>query len=248
MTLETTCSELQVGREILLADVRALVARLQQMDTCMVSDALDALGLAGAVAGVRPMWPCGRTAGRVATVRLAPAQAEPVTGQAPVHLGARAIAGADPGDVIVVDNRAGLETGGAGWGGLLSLAAKLKEVAGVVVFGVCRDIDDVEAVGMAYYGQVATPRTARRRVTEVATNEPLDVDEVHIEHGDLVLADSSGVVFVAIDQAEQVLAKADELVAREADMAAALRSGAVVTDVLAGNYETMLDAPSQQKG
>jgi regulator of RNase E activity RraA len=165
-----------------------------------------------------------------------------------VHLGAHAIAGAEPGDVIVVDNRAGLETGGAGWGGLLSLAAKLKEVAGVVVFGVCRDVDDVAAVGMPYYGQVATPRTARRRVVEVATNGPLDIEEVHIEFGDLVLADSSGVVFIAIDKAEEVLAKADELVTREADMAAALRSGATVTDVLAGNYETMLDASSQQKG
>lgn len=231
-----------------MPDTRALISRLGEMDTCMVSDALDALGLPGAVSGIRPMWPCGRVAGRVATVRLAPASATPASQGPPVHLGARAIATAEQGDVIVVDNRAGLETGGAGWGGLLSLAAKLKEVAGVVVFGVCRDVDDVASVGMPYFSQVATPRTARRRVVEVATNEPLDVDGVHIEMGDLVLADSSGVVFVAIDQAETVLAKADELVARESEMAAALRSGATVTDVLAGNYETMLDSSSQTKG
>ncbi len=231
-----------------MAEIETLVHRLGEMDTCMVSDALDALGYPGAIAGIGPMWPCGRTAGRVLTVRLAPAATTPPTGQPPVHLGAHAIASSQPGDVIVVDNRAGFETGGAGWGGLLSLAAKIREVAGVVVIGVCRDVDDVAAVGMPYYANVATPRTARRRVVEVATNEPLDVDDVHIEMGDLVLADSSGVVFVAIDRAEEVLAKADELVAREAEMSAALRVGANVTDVLAGNYETMLDDASKTKG
>jgi len=231
-----------------VSDTGSLIGRLREMDTCMVSDALDALGLPGAVAGIRPMWPCGRTAGRVATVRLAPATASPAAGGPPVHLGARAIAAAERGDVIVVDNRAGLETGGAGWGGLLSLAASLRGVAGIVVFGVCRDVDDVAAVGMPYYAHVATPRTARRRVVEVATNEPLDLDGVHVEMGDLVLCDSSGVVFVAIDRAEEVLAKADELVEREAEMANALRSGVTVTDVLAGNYETMLDSSSSEKG
>lgn len=214
----------------------------------MVSDALDALGLPGAIAGIAPMWPCGKTAGRVATVRLAPADTAPAGAGPPVHLGAHAIATTEPGDVIVVDNRAGFETGGAGWGGLLSLAASLRGVAGVVVFGVCRDIDDVAAVKMPYYANVATPRTARRRVVEVATNEPLDVDGVHIEMGDLVLADSSGVVFVSIERAQEVLAKADELVARETEMATALRAGVMVTDVLAGNYETMLDASSKEKG
>lgn len=231
-----------------MADTGALIVRLKEFDTCMISDALDALGLTGAVAGIRPMWPCGRTAGRVSTVRLAPAGSVAADGVPPVHLGARAIAAAESGDVIVVDNRAGLETGGAGWGGLLSLAASLREVAGVVVFGVCRDVDDVAAVGMPYYANVATPRTARRRVVEVATNEPLDIDGVRVEPGDLVLCDSSGVVFVSSDRAEEVLAKADELVARETEMANALRSGATVTDVLAGNYETMLDRSSPTKG
>lgn len=230
-----------------MSDVRALVERLGKFDTCVVSDALDALGLPGAVAGIHPMWPCGRTAGRAATVRLAPAGEVAASGP-PVHLGARAIAAAEPGDVVVVDNRAGLTTGGAGWGGLLSLAAKLRDVAGVVVYGVCRDVDDVQSVGMPYYAHVATPRTARRRVVEVATGEALEFDEVRVSPGDLVLADSSGVVFVAIEHAEEVLDKVDELAKKEEDMANALRAGVLVTDVLAGNYETMLDASSAKKG
>ena len=41
-----------------MADVRALIARLSEMDTCMVSDVLNgARALPGAIPGVRPMWP-----------------------------------------------------------------------------------------------------------------------------------------------------------------------------------------------
>jgi regulator of RNase E activity RraA len=215
------------------------------MDTCTVSDALDALGYPGAISGIGPMWPCGRIAGRVATVKLGPAA--DAVGQPAVHLGARAISAAEPGDVIVVDNRAG-EGYAAGWGGLLSLAARLKGVGGVVVYGACRDVDDVAEVGLPYYAHSATPRTARRRVVEVSTNAALDLENVHLEPGDLVLADRSGVVFVAVALAEEVLAKADELFSREAEMATALRAGTEVTDVLAGNYESMLEIHPQAKG
>ena len=170
-------------------------------------------------------------------MRLGPAAAS--VGQPAVHLGAKAIAGSEPGDVIIVDNDAGHGVS-AGWGGLLALAASIKGVAGVVVYGAARDIDDVASVGLPMYAHTTTPRTARARTVEVATNGPLLLENVHVEPGDLVLADRSGVVFVKAENAEEVIAKAAELVAKEADMATALRAGTPVTDVLAGNYESML--------
>jgi 4-hydroxy-4-methyl-2-oxoglutarate aldolase len=216
-----------------------LVARLRALDTCTVSDALDALGRNGALVGISPAWECGTIAGRARTVRLA--KAETAAGQPPVHLGARAIASASEGDVIVVDNIAG-EGISAGWGGLLALAAKMQGVAGVVVYGAARDVDDVAAVEMPMFSHSVTTRTARSRTVEVASNEPLVLEEIVITPGDLVLADRSGVVIVHADEAEVVLAKAEELSAKEAEMAAALRAGAPVTEVLAGNYESMLKA------
>ena len=220
-----------------VADLQELVDRLIAFDTCVVSDALDALGHHGALAGITPSWDCAKIAGRVQTVRLGPAAAS--VGQPAVHLGAKAIAGAEPGDVIVVDNDAGHGVS-AGWGGLLALAASVKGVSGVIVYGAARDIDDVASVGLPMYAHTTTPRTARARTVEVATNGPLQLENVLVEPGDLVLADRSGVVFVKAEQAEEVIAKAAELVAKEADMATALRAGTPVTDVLAGNYESML--------
>ncbi|HVB07053.1 MAG TPA: hypothetical protein VNF07_12480 [Acidimicrobiales bacterium] len=220
-----------------MSDVRALVERLEKMDTCTVSDALDALGLPGSIIGIRPLWECPKIAGRVKTVGLGPA-AE-AKGLPARHLGSAAIAASEPGDVIVVDNRAG-KGESAGWGGLLSLAASIKQVAGVVVYGAARDVDDVAEVGLPYYAHSATPRTARARTVEISNGEPLELENVVLEEGDLVLADRSGVVFLSAANASEVLDKADELYAKEAEMAAQLRAGVTVTDVLSGNYESML--------
>lgn len=219
-------------------DQSAQLKRLSALDTCTVSDALDALGKPGALIGMAPTWDCAKIAGRVQTVKLGPAS-EAKPGGPPVHLGARAIAGAEPGDVIVVDNAAGKGVS-AGWGGLLALAASVKGVAGVVVYGAARDIDDVANVGLPLYAHSVTTRTARARTVEVATNEPLQLEDVLVSPGDLILADRSGVVFLRADEVDAVLEKAEELTAKEADMAAALRAGTPVTEVLAGNYESML--------
>src|SRR5689334_7350625 len=86
----------------------ALVARLARLDTCAVSDALDRLGLTGAVSGLRPMWQCPRIAGRVITVKLKPA-----SGERPArHLGPAAVDAAAPGNVIVIDHAGRSEAAG----------------------------------------------------------------------------------------------------------------------------------------
>src|SRR5438552_1178448 len=101
-----------------------LVARLSKLDSCAVSDALDQLGLGGAVTGLQPMWPCPRIAGYVVTVKLVPVSETTgslsPTGRPVQHLGTAAIEAASAGDVIVVDH--GGRDVAAGWGGILSLA------------------------------------------------------------------------------------------------------------------------------
>ena len=88
---------------------------LTGLDSCAVSDALDRLGLPGAVAGLHAVTADVRIAGPVITVELAPAGGRRA-GAAPArHLGTAAIEAAGPGDVIVI--AAGGRTGAAGWGG-----------------------------------------------------------------------------------------------------------------------------------
>jgi len=220
------------GRDV----VTDLVTRLGDLDVCCVSDALDALGLPGAVHGIRPVWEGARLVGRVRTVALA--EGVPPADAPPVHLGARAIEASKPGDVIVVDN--GGRTGMGGWGGLLSLAASLRGVAGVVVDGACRDVDEARDMRFPAFARAPVCSTARGRVYEVSSGDPVDIDGVRVEDGDIVMADGSGVVFLAVARAADVVERAEQIATKERAMQRALRAGAAVSDVLGGAYERML--------
>jgi regulator of RNase E activity RraA len=204
-----------------------LGARLGRLDACAVSDALDRLGLPGAVTGISPLVTAsGALAGPVITVRVGP---RPDDRPRP-HLGATAIAGAAPGDVIVVDHRGRLDV--SAWGGLLSLAARQRGVAGVIVDGACRDVDEARAMAFPLFARAAVPVTARGRIVEESCREPVTIGGVPVAAGDWVIADASGVVFVRRDRADEVVGLAEKIAAIEAAMADAIRAGESIVDVM----------------
>ncbi len=211
------------------------VAKLAKLDTCAVSDALDRLGLKGAALGIRPLWPCPRVTGRCVTVKI-----EPVGLEKPKqHLCTAAIAAAAPADVIVVDNGGRIDV--AAWGGLLSLAAQLKQLGGVIVDGACRDIDESRELGFPVYGRAAVQMTARGRIMQQSFNEKIQFAGVQVHPGDLVIADGSGVVFIPRAKEADVIAQAEALAGREATMAEAIRGGRSIVEVMETlGYESML--------
>jgi 4-hydroxy-4-methyl-2-oxoglutarate aldolase len=211
-----------------------LVARLGRMDSCAVSDALDKLGLPGEVTGLHRYSTDRRIAGRVLTVKMGPADGRPSTR----HLCTTAIEVAQPGDIIVIEQRTGIDA--ACWGGNLSIGAKVRGVAGVIVEGPVRDIDDSRKLDFTVYAREHTARTARGRIIEVSTNEPVQVGDVTVHPGDYALADASAVVFVAASEIERVLAAAEDIMAREDKLAEAIAAGNPISQVMAGNYENML--------
>jgi 4-hydroxy-4-methyl-2-oxoglutarate aldolase len=216
-------------------DIADLTARLAKIDTCVLSDALDRLGLRGVAFGLRRLASERRFAGRVITVTLGPA--EGVT--APRHLCTAAIDQGGKGDVIVVEHHAHQEA--AGWGGILSFAAKRNGIEGVIVDGMCRDIDEAIELDFPVVGAGAVPATARSRVMEVACQDPVVVRGIRVYPGDLVLADHSGVVFVPASRAAEVIALAESLAAREQQMIQRLRNGEAVSAVMGHQYESMLN-------
>jgi len=215
-------------------------ARLAAYDCCTLSDALDRLGLSGCVSGLIADHAGRRIAGRVRTVRLATG---PAPAGAPVrHLGAAAIDAASPGEIVVVEQPDGIDAGC--WGGLLSRAAALKGIAGIVADGVVRDIDEIRELGLPVFSRGYTARTARGRVREAATDEPVRIGGVTVAPGSYVIADSSGVIFIQQADAERVLASAGEIAAREEAMIRRLEAGDSASTVLGANYEHMLKKDS----
>jgi len=211
------------------------VQRLRRLDCCAVSDALDKLRLPGVVTGLPQRSGPGRIAGRAVTVRLG-------TGAPPAgpvrHLGCTAIEAAGPDNVIVVEQRSGVEAGS--WGGLLSLGAKVRGVAGVVADGPVRDIDEAIAFDFPVFSRGLTSLTARGRVVEQGTNVPVEIGAVTVQGGDYVVADRSAVIFIAAQDIERVLDAAEAIVLKEAAMSKAILAGTPIGEVMGGNYEHML--------
>jgi regulator of RNase E activity RraA len=110
----------------------------------------------------------------------------------------------------------------------------------VIVDGPARDIDECRQLDFPVFARNAACRTARGRIVEVATGEPIQMGDVTVTAGDYVLADASGVVFIAQSEIARVLETAEAIVARENAMAQGLREGKSVSQVMGANYEQML--------
>jgi 4-hydroxy-4-methyl-2-oxoglutarate aldolase len=76
------------------------IERLKKMATTNVADALDKVGVRGAVIGIRPMFECPKIAGKAVTIKITAAGMV----KSKHHLGIQAIHAAEPGDVVVIDN------------------------------------------------------------------------------------------------------------------------------------------------
>lgn len=213
---------------------RELVERLKRLDTPAVSDALDKIGLDGVVVGIVPLTGAARIAGRVVTIELGPAG-----GETPHrHLGTAAVEASGPGDVLVVEHRSRRDC--AGWGGILSRAARKRGIEGTIVEGAARDLDESHEIGYPVFARSATPRTARGRVVERAWNVPVRIGDVEVRPGDLVLADASGVVFLPGSSASAIVEAAEGIASRESAMARAVDDATPVSRVMGGEYERLL--------
>ncbi|MDT8398813.1 MAG: RraA family protein [Pseudomonadales bacterium] len=217
-------------------DVKEIIARMEKLDACAVSDALDALNSPGAVSGLQRRSTRKRIVGRVQTVKLHDTAPE---GGSRRHLGTAAIEAADSQTVIVVEQRTGIDC--AGWGGVLANAAQIKGVRGVIMEGPARDIDEYEDIGFPVFSRFVTTRTARGRVFEESFGTPVKVGDVVVNAGDYVIADGSGVVFVPQALAAGVLATAEAIAGKERLMTADVLAGRPVSQVMGTNYENMLN-------
>jgi 4-hydroxy-4-methyl-2-oxoglutarate aldolase len=218
-----------------MMEADARVARLRKLDCCAVSDAMDRLKLGGQVTALSQRSGQGRIAGRAVTVRLG--IGDPPPGP-PRHLGTTAIELSGPDMVIVVEQRSGVEAGC--WGGLLTLGAKTRGVAGVIADGPVRDIDEARGYDFPIFTNRTTCLTARGRVVEKETNGPVAIGDLMVDAGDYVVADQSACLFIKPGDIDRLLDVAEEIVAREAAMARAILAGTPISDVMGGNYEHML--------
>jgi regulator of RNase E activity RraA len=182
-----------------------LVARLIGISglSSAFSDALDEVGLLGAVPASRlmPLRSDDVRIGRAITVRYLPMRA--VTPEARLaHF--TAAEGALEGDILVISTPSGSDA--SVLGGRAAVGLMKAGVRAVVVDGAVRDLDEIDVAGLATWSTKATPITGRGRLDAVEINGPVEVCGVQVVAGDIVVADRSGVTFVPGDRFEELAA------------------------------------------
>lgn len=124
------------------------------------------------------------------------------------------------GDVLVID--AGGYTGRAIFGELMVNYLLTKRLAGIIIDGAIRDSAEIAATGLPVYARGVTPNGPwKNGPSEV--NTPVQVGGCTVNPGDIVVADSDGVLFVPQAEAEAVLKSADALMAGEAAVMRGIR-------------------------
>jgi len=140
----------------------------------------------------------------------------------------RALYLAQPGDVLVVVCQA--ELSGAQWGDLAARYALQKGLAGVVVQGCVRDVDQVRALGLPVWSTHIWPIHPDKS-GHGYVNAPVVCEGVEIRPGDLIVADGDGVIRVPRDNAAQVVDAALAKMRKEDEAAQKVRAGAPVWEL-----------------
>ncbi len=197
-----------------------VLARCRRIATSTWSDALDQLGIRGVVEGITPRTGSERIAGRAVTVHedVRPLGAYPVEEFA---VGRILQAGATD-DVLVID------MGGAAvstLGGLAAQAATARGIAGVVIDGGCRDIEEIRPIALFVASRHVTPVSGKQRAQVVSINETVRLGGISVSHGDYVIADLTGIVVVPAARVQEALRLAEHLESQDGRFRQALDAG-----------------------
>ncbi|NYH19302.1 regulator of RNase E activity RraA [Paraburkholderia bryophila] len=200
--------------------------RLASLDTNTISDALDFLGIQGATYGLRPLWDCPKIVGRASTIQLGPkSDAAPTA-----HLITPVV------DAVTSDDRVLVIAGGlegiSCWGDILANAAVAKKIRGSIIDGVSRDIEGSESIAYPVYGRGITMISARNRVVQIDSGQPVQIAGVTVHEDDYVMADRCGTVFVPASRIDEVLELGERITRRQDGMVAAVRAGRSVAEVM----------------
>jgi 4-hydroxy-4-methyl-2-oxoglutarate aldolase len=203
--------------------------------TSVISDIMDELGITGVIGAsvLKPTLSSAVMVGPALTVRNI-TQREHVYETARAHVNRMAeFEGhnlALPGDVMVIDGVAGLSN----MGGISAQTGKRQGEAGAIVSGGIRDVGHSRRVNYPIWSTEITPVTGKWRIQTVEINGEVQIAGVRVAPGDIVVADETGVCFIPIARAPEVLERAMRKASLEVAKCDAIDAGMAVAD-LPGN-------------
>ena len=183
----------QVGNRIHLSIERPPRELVEKFREARTPDLTDAMNRSGGMREIYPTYtPIPKCVGPAITVKVQPGDALMVQ---------KAVSIAEPGDVIVIDGR-GLISRSV-WGGVRSAFAAYKGIAGVIIDGATRDVDETKAAGLPIFARaITTMGSVWSSTGEI--NYPVACGGVVVNPGDIVVADDRGIVVIPRQDAEDV--------------------------------------------
>jgi 4-hydroxy-4-methyl-2-oxoglutarate aldolase len=206
-----------IKREIDRPDAEQIQA-ISRIPTPNISDALGRDG--GMHSRIRPVFSTARLGGPAYTVLNYPKD------NLMTHY---ALKSANPGDVIVVDNGCGIH--GSGWGELMSIAAKVRGLGGVVIDGTVRDVDELSKIGLPIFAAGITAE-GTVKVSPGGINCPVSCGGISVSPGDVIVGDENGVVVVPRWRLKEVIQTALAISEKEKTMRQRILNGETIYDIL----------------
>jgi len=198
--------------------MRVTARRLTRPGTAALS---DAMGKAGAMLHDMQCFSANPVmAGPAFTVRVHPAD---------ILMVALGLRQCPAGHVLVIDGRGHLNT--ALWGELTTYSAQVKKLAGVVIDGAVRDL---RAISRSPFPVFARARAPNAGGPEYPGEIGIDVNCAGqvVHPGDWVAGDHDGVIVIPAGVAEEVLVRAERIIAAEKAIEDAVRKGRELADLL----------------
>lgn len=183
-----------------------------------ISDALDALGIQGAMLGIGPLAPgLPRMVGYARTILQGPRPEIVHPDISYTRHGSLVADGIGADDVVVISMVGGIVS--SSWGALLTHRARIRGAAGAVIDGPIRDPTEIAELRFPVFRQpIFCPAGTKARLATLGIDIPIPCGGVQVSPGDIVIGDDNGVVVVPTSHAADVIVAAERIVAREEEL------------------------------
>ena len=175
--------------------------------TSLIADVMDELRIAEGAIGatvLKPTLPGKLICGPALTVRNIARRIDPFLAAEKNQNGMAEFEAhnlAEDGDVLVIAGVSGVSN----MGGISSYTGQRHGERGAIVMGGVRDVRHSRSIGYPVWASEITPITGKWRLETVEINGEIQMGDVRVNPGDLVVADDTGVVFVPRDSIMAVL-------------------------------------------